>query len=331
MSELVSNQASGSAKIDSGTALSRVLNVLADVQSESLRGLEHYPVYYANKYAIVRAQLEEIAADLPCWVIVSPDGSEYLRRYTIGRMADGSNVYLHCFMSSDKDQELHCHPWPGTSFILAGGYDEERRGAFKNGVYSIDRFTYRPGDISVLRCDTFHRVDLTNVERRAHAETWTLFITAPKQAEPDDSGDAWGFWSRVTGEYIPWRTFMRTHGIDPKGTSDSLKLHAEIVESVEPSAEASTQRIEAADVAWWRQHFTKMQSDVTEAVISLASEVGSTDDRLSALAFDAVTEIRRLRARVASLEAAPRRGPNRVVGGPGSASRKRQSNGGSPF
>jgi hypothetical protein len=226
VSELVSNQASGSAKIDSGAALSCVLEILADVQSKSLRGLEHYPMY-ANDYAIVRVRLEEIAARLPCWTIVSPDGSEYLRRYTIGRMADGSNVYLHCFQSSDKDQELHCHPWSGTSFILAGGYSEERR-VTKDGVHSIERNIYQPGDVSVLRCDTFHRVDLTNVEQRPRAETWTLFITGPKQAEPDDSGDAWGFWSRETGEYIPWRTFMRTHGIDPKGTSDSLTMDAAI-------------------------------------------------------------------------------------------------------
>src|ERR1700761_128148 len=35
-------------------------------------------------------------------------------------------TYLHRFVSSDTDEELHNPPWEATSLILAGGYREER-------------------------------------------------------------------------------------------------------------------------------------------------------------------------------------------------------------
>lgn len=145
--------------------------------------------------------------------------SKYLSRwYLFGRgrplMADGSSpfdvwgnpkpdavwpkvswsIYLHRFHRGDVDRELHSHPWRwAISFVLVGGYIEERRNGFVVGM--IRRRVLRPGSFNFLRARDFHRVDLLD------GEAWTLFLVGPKVTN-------WFFWDRVTGKEIPWREFL---------------------------------------------------------------------------------------------------------------------------
>ncbi len=314
MTDMVSNRLVGTMSMASGTALAEVLDILCDVHGSAMDGREHYPMY-ANYYAGVRHQLQTIADKLPCWVIVSPDGSEYIRRYTIGRTTDGSNIYLHEFRSSDKDHGslgpngpglVHSHPWPGTSFIIAGAYDEERR-VTKDGIHTIERRTYKPGYVSHLLPDTFHRVDLLNYEKRLVPTTWTLFITAPKVVEDTDEHDSWGFWDRSNGQYIPWRTFMRQSGIWPTTTprptnvvdgDDVIPAHTKAALST--SYQPGTLDCNAT---WWREKCAVMERDVKAATLTLGGAEGSAYPELPGLAKDAAKEITRLKEDVRRLEA----------------------------
>jgi hypothetical protein len=89
------------------------------------------------------------------------------------------------------DRELHAHPWSwALSFIIAGGYSEERR--------EFDKVTRRevpPLSFNFIRQSDFHRVDL--IEN----DCWTLFLIGPKTK-------SWGFWDRETRVYTPWREFL---------------------------------------------------------------------------------------------------------------------------
>lgn len=58
---------------------------------------------------------------------ITINGKPYLTRcYLFGKDRKWGNIYLHHFHSSDQGDELHNHPWTGLSFVLAGGYSEER-------------------------------------------------------------------------------------------------------------------------------------------------------------------------------------------------------------
>lgn len=164
---------------------------------------------------VLRPFVEALAEKLPqprC--IYDRDGrSPYLTRYYLTKrptMPDGSDpftsegnpkpdvrwpqgfgVYLHHFHRSDNDGALHNHPWAWAfSFILVGGYQEERRVGM-----NVEERTVLPLSFNWIDKDTFHRVDLR--ERDA----WSIFVVGPKT-------DSWGFWERETGHFTPWREFI---------------------------------------------------------------------------------------------------------------------------
>ena len=114
---------------------------------------------------------------LPCRVILGEHGV-LLSRYTVRELESGGRLYLHHFHRSDADDDLHNHPWSGSSTILAGGYTEER--LHPDG--SIRSRTYLPGDSVDLMPNTFHRVDLLDPA----AGCWTLFRTSRRV-------QSWGF------------------------------------------------------------------------------------------------------------------------------------------
>jgi len=102
-------------------------------------------------------------------------------------------VYLHHFHKGDDEPELHNHPWRlAVSLVLAGGYVEERREADD----TVTTRVVRPGAVNVIRSTTFHRVELLDGR-----EAWTLFVVGPKFT-------GWGFWSRTSKEFTPWREFI---------------------------------------------------------------------------------------------------------------------------
>lgn len=71
-------------------------------------------------------QLHTLTATLPMKQI-DIDGQPYLRRYHAARLGDGSDVWLHHFLSSDGDRHLHNHPWEALAIVLHGGYTEIAR------------------------------------------------------------------------------------------------------------------------------------------------------------------------------------------------------------
>jgi hypothetical protein len=102
-------------------------------------------------------------------------------------------LYIHRFHRGDDERELHNHPWKwAVSFILSGGYREERR--FGDEVF-VRRIL--PGTVNVILADDFHRVDLLPGQEDA----WSLFLVGPKFK-------GWGFWNRDTKEFLLWQKFI---------------------------------------------------------------------------------------------------------------------------
>ncbi len=150
--------------------------------------------------------LQAASQFLPHRMIKDDAGTLYLSRYrVIGDMMARSSwfpvtLYLHRFHRPDEDRVLHNHPWPwAVSFILAGGYREERRG--DSFGYNGERLPaadtalvsrwLRAGSLNFLRGDTFHRV------AELDGATWTLFLVGRKH-------QGWGF--DVPGRgFVPWR------------------------------------------------------------------------------------------------------------------------------
>jgi len=74
--------------------------------------------------------LHRLLSWLESWLpktTITVNGKPYLTRcYLFGKDRKWGNIYLHHFHSSDQGDELHNHPWTGLSFVLAGGYSEEK-------------------------------------------------------------------------------------------------------------------------------------------------------------------------------------------------------------
>jgi hypothetical protein len=112
---------------------------------------------------------------------IEPRGQPYLNRYFLAgwnpwTKRPGSTVYLHHFVASDPQDEVHSHPWAwGASLILVGGYREYRCDAAGSHMRE-----YRPGETNVVGTQDQHRVELLE------ADCWTLFLVGA-YAQP------WGF------------------------------------------------------------------------------------------------------------------------------------------
>ena len=133
-------------------------------------------------------------------------GSPYLSRwYLVGERPEGEhfnpseekpprdfNLFLHKFHRSDDDGLLHSHPWEwAVSFVLVGGYSEERRVGDE-----VVRRDVLPFSFNVLRAVDYHRVDL--FEGR---EAWSLFFVGPRVG-------TWFFWDRDKKVCAQWREYI---------------------------------------------------------------------------------------------------------------------------
>ncbi len=150
---------------------------------------------------MIKKALSLFAKLLPSTVIRGSDGSPYLTKHTIVDLGKKiGRVHLHRFHRGDEDQECHNHPWHGVSLILAGGYREERRvdaGDVPTRLgYFVSCRDCLPGDVSRIRPDTFHRVDLLD------GDCWTLFASGPVVQK-------WGFWNRDTNKFTPHKEFVK--------------------------------------------------------------------------------------------------------------------------
>jgi hypothetical protein len=113
---------------------------------------------------------------------ITPQGQPYLTRYYATgwnpqHRIDAPALYLHHFVASDPDTEVHSHPWAwSASLILVGGYREQR--CLSNST-RLER-VYHPGEVNVLLATDRHRLDLLD------GDCWTLFLAGPFL-------QAWGF------------------------------------------------------------------------------------------------------------------------------------------
>jgi hypothetical protein len=113
------------------------------------------------------------------------------------KIARQLNLFLHNFQDSDRDKELHSHPFKwGLAIVLSGGYREERTHdpllLQQHGIKPhIQKRTHLPLSFNFIEAVDFHRVDLIE------EDAWTIFLVGPEV-------DTWGFWDRDTGKYAPY-------------------------------------------------------------------------------------------------------------------------------
>lgn len=124
----------------------------------------------------------------PDRVVRDGAGRAYLGRWYLYRAAgrpvgQGAAAYLHAFYASDGPR-LHDHPWPSISVILRGCYVEELPVDARQPGGPTRRLTRRPGDVTVRRARSAHRVELPV---RADPPVVSLFLVGRRRR-------AWGFW-----------------------------------------------------------------------------------------------------------------------------------------
>lgn len=112
------------------------------------------------------------------------DNDPYLERYYVlfnTRQHTGFNAYLHKFLKGDPD-DVHDHPWPYATFILAGGYYEWVP-VFNTLGEKINEIRYwrGPGHFRICKPNSYHRVEL-----KEGVTAWTLFMPGPHKRQ-------WGF------------------------------------------------------------------------------------------------------------------------------------------
>ena len=113
------------------------------------------------------------------------DNEPYLERYYLflkDRKRFPFNVFLHKFLKGDPD-DVHDHPWPYCTVILAGGYYEWVPQFDAHGRKTCEvRYWRGPGHMRYCRAGSYHRIEL-----KPGVTAWTLFMPGPQQQD-------WGFW-----------------------------------------------------------------------------------------------------------------------------------------
>ena len=91
------------------------------------------------------------------------------------------NVFIHKFHKSDPD-DVHDHPWPYATLILAGGYYEYVPEFNSKGEMIAETKHWRkPGHFRTCSANSYHRIELDPT-----VTAWTMFMPGPQKRE-------WGF------------------------------------------------------------------------------------------------------------------------------------------
>jgi hypothetical protein len=99
------------------------------------------------------------------------------------------NVFIHKFHKSDPD-DVHDHPWPYATLILAGGYYEWTPVFDGEGKKIAETCSWRgPGHFRICSANSYHRIELD-----PSVTAWTMFMPGPHKRE-------WGF--LVKNKWIP--------------------------------------------------------------------------------------------------------------------------------
>lgn len=119
--------------------------------------------------------------------ILYTDDKPYLMRVYLKHKGKYPAVFLHKFLDSDQDRDLHDHPFLWSkSFILTGSYIETRLHSDKTTEYK--RVLSAPA-INNIAASDFHKVTLDK------QPVWTLFIAGPIIK-------SWGFWVAEKQKYV---------------------------------------------------------------------------------------------------------------------------------
>jgi hypothetical protein len=90
------------------------------------------------------------------------------------------NVFLHKFHKGDPG-DVHDHPWPYFTLILAGGYYEYTPIMSFGKMVGEEKHWRGPGHFRVCSSYSYHRIELV-----PRITAWTLFMPGPQTRE-------WGF------------------------------------------------------------------------------------------------------------------------------------------
>jgi len=136
----------------------------------------------------------------------------YLQRYFAGIFRDGSDLWLHRFLSADGERHLHSHPFEFETIMLHGGYVEEFINS--HGLQAV-RETFPDPESDLPRLIEEFLLAINKIESRkfleygcmgrslnlydwhrivsVFPETWTAVIVKPKRLPKwffkDDNGD----------------------------------------------------------------------------------------------------------------------------------------------
>lgn len=126
--------------------------------------------------SILNTLLFKLSGFLKVKMIKGELGQPYLERYMLFRWgANGEHtIFLHRFLDSDSDQGVHDHPWDSKSFILVGGYNEERM-VEKDGQQFLIIRDVKPLSFNKIAKTDFHRIILKD-----KVPAWTLFYHGPR-------------------------------------------------------------------------------------------------------------------------------------------------------
>lgn len=110
------------------------------------------------------------------------------------------NIRLHWIRRHDHEEHMHDHPWNARTFILRGGYTEERlayqiRDDAGRLVHDGEQITFmKPGMTAKIGYGKYHRISYVQP-----GGAWTLFISGRYKG-------TWGF--LVDGVKIKWKTYL---------------------------------------------------------------------------------------------------------------------------
>ena len=90
------------------------------------------------------------------------------------------NVFLHKFHKGDPG-DVHDHPWPYATLILAGGYYEYTPVMSFGEMIGETKHWRGPAHFRICSAFSYHRIEL-----KAGVTPWTLFMPGPQTRE-------WGF------------------------------------------------------------------------------------------------------------------------------------------
>lgn len=132
-------------------------------------------------------------------------------------------IYIHRFMRSDNDRELHDHPFGFLSYVVRGSYTETRMFGYRDGPTTMigPRFetaVRAQGSLAFRPATTIHRVELDRdyAAKEFAIAPLTVIVRGPNVRQ-------WGFWREIFGyedcvyyQWVKWTDYLGETEADKK-------------------------------------------------------------------------------------------------------------------